>query len=323
MSSHISITVILCTWNRAELLRVTLDSLRGQLGCESLDIDIIVVDNNSSDATQNVVEKAAADWSLGTLRYAFEPRQGKQFALNTGIRLARSTVLAFSDDDVTFSPNWLRCIAQIFQDERIDLVGGKTLVLWPESGQPGWFDARMAAIVGGVNLGERQIDPSPVDYAPAGANLIARSQLFDQIGLFAESHFRHMDYEFGMRCRRAGAHVTYDPALVVHTPVAAEILTKRYFRRWSFKAGIGHTSESNLNLATLFGVPRWIYRQIAADVIYLALHFLQSGKPEFFYRELRIWRHIGTVTSCWLAQLTPRRYAEWVERYSQKKGNLY
>ncbi len=323
MSSHLSIAIILCTWNRAELLRLTLESLRGQIGCEALDIDVIVVDNNSSDTTREVVETAAADWALGTLRYAFEPRQGKQFALNTGIRLAQSSVLAFTDDDVTFAPNWLRRISEIFQDETIDLVGGKTLVLWPESGQPGWFDARMAAIVAGVDLGDQMRDPPPVEYAPAGTNLIAGRRLFDQVGLFSETHFRHMDYEFGMRCQRLGAYVIYDPTLVVQTPVAVEMLTKRYFRRWSFKAGIDHTAESYSNLATLFGVPRWMYRQITADVIYLALHFLQSGQPDFFYRELRIWRHVGTITSCWLARLTPRRYAEWVEKRSQKKANLY
>lgn len=323
MNPAVSISVILCTWNRSGLLLTTLDSLRGQSGCELLNLEVIVVDNNSSDDTRCVVEQAAADWTLGQLRYAFEPRQGKQYALNTGIRLAQSSVLAFTDDDVMFSTDWLFRISQIFQDETIDLVGGKTLVLWPESGQPGWFDARMSATVGGVDLGDQTLDPSPAQYAPAGANLIARRRLFDRVGLFSESHFRHMDYEFGMRCRRAGAHVVYDPRLVVHTPVAVEILTKRYFRRWSFKAGIGHDREPNPGLATLFGVPRWIYRQIVADLVYLVTYPLQSGQPEFFYRELRVWRHAGTVISRWRARLTPRRYAEWVESRSQKKGNLY
>lgn len=323
MNPELSISVILCTWNRSGLLRLTLESLRGQLGCESLEIDVIVVDNNSSDDTRRVVENAAADWTLGHLRYAFEPRQGKQFALNTGIKLATSSVLAFSDDDVMFATDWLFRIGQVFQDESIDLAGGKTLVLWPESGQPGWFDARMSAIVGGVNLGARKLDPVPLDYAPAGANLIARRSLFDRVGLFSESHFRHMDYEFGMRCRRAGARVVYDPNLVVQTPVAVEMLTKHYFRRWSFKAGIGHTSAPTLNLATWFGVPRWIYRQIIADLFFLATHFLRNGQPDFFYRELRIWRHAGTVTSRWRERLAPRRYAQWVEKHSQKKENLY
>jgi glycosyltransferase involved in cell wall biosynthesis len=323
MNQSLSISVIICTWNRSDLLKTTLESLALQVGCDSLDIEIIVVDNNSTDNTRSVIEEAVANWTLGQLRYAFEPCQGKQYALNTGIHLSRHPILAFSDDDVTFSNDWLSAIAQLFADGSVDLAGGKTQVIWPETGPPQWYEARMSAIIACVDLGDRRLDTPSAEYAPSGTNLIARRDLFDRVGLFSENHFRHMDYEFGMCCQRAGAHVIYDPSLLVYTPVAIEILTKRYFRRWSFKAGIRYGEKPNSDLVTLFGAPRWVYRQIVADLVYLITHPLHSRQPEFFFRELRIWRHVGTVTSLWRMRLTPQRYAKWVERRSQKKGNLY
>ncbi|MBK1695224.1 hypothetical protein CKO09_10830 [Chromatium weissei] len=324
MSKFVSISVIICTWNRSDLLKVTLDSLHNQSGCEKLNIEVVIVDNNSSDDTRLIIEQAALNWKLGQLCYAFEPRQGKQFALNTGIKVSTHSVLAFSDDDVVFSTDWLLKISQLFQDKTIDLAGGKTLLIWPNTGQPSWFDSRMSAIVAGVNLGDQKLDPPPAQYAPAGTNLIVKRDLFNRVGLFSEEHFRHMDYEFGMRCHRAGVRIVYDPNLVVYAPVASEILTKRYFRRWSFKAGIDHNyQESITDIALFLRVPRWVYRQIFVDFFYLVTHFWQTEKSEFFHRELRIWRHFGTVVSCWRAQLTPQHYLKWVERYSQKKNNLY
>ena len=67
---------------------------------------MLVVDNNSSDQTREVVEEFA-DRYPGRFRYLFEPQPGKSYALNSGIREARGTVLAFIDDDVTVEPSWL------------------------------------------------------------------------------------------------------------------------------------------------------------------------------------------------------------------------
>jgi glycosyltransferase involved in cell wall biosynthesis len=81
-------TVLLCTYNRAPLLATALESLR-QVRCSTVFpwelLELLVVDNNSSDDTRGVVERAARRFPV-PLRYVFEPAQGKSYALKSGNR---------------------------------------------------------------------------------------------------------------------------------------------------------------------------------------------------------------------------------------------
>ena len=265
----------------------------------------------------------ARAWRLGTLRYAFEQTQGKQFALNCGIGLARHEILAFTDDDIILSKDWIRNIANVFADPVLDLAGGKTLVQWPKSGRPPWFAPAMSAIVGAFDNGEERQCPPPPGYAPAGANLVARRSLFERVGRYSEAHFRHMDYEFGVRCLRKGARVAYEPSLVVHAPVDCAILTKRYFRRWSFKAGIARDDAEQAASTGSLRVPSWVYRQFIEDCLFVALGSLRAEAADVFARELRAWRAFGTIASSWYARVRPLAHSNWVEKHSQKKNGVY
>jgi glycosyltransferase involved in cell wall biosynthesis len=323
MNNRPGLSIIICTWNRAESLRATLLSLNEQRGCIGHDVEVVVVDNNSTDHTKQIVDALATGWSFGRLRYTFEPRQGKQFALNTGISFCSHSILAFTDDDVIFTENWALEILRTFSIETIDLVGGKTLITWPATGQPAWYHENMRAILGDVDNGDERIVSPLESYSPAGANLIARRRLFERIGGFAESHFRHMDYEFGMRSKRMGATISYEPTLVVYAPVDSACLTKKYFRRWAFKAGIARDGEPSASGATFLSVPRWVYRQLLEDFSALAFRGFSSSAADNFSRELRIWRHLGKVASRWNEILRPSSHALWVEKHSQKKKNVY
>lgn len=317
-----TIAVIICTWNRAASLRATLLSLQEQ-AAQGISVEVVVVDNNSKDDTRAVAEELADGWRLGPLRYVFEARQGKQFALNAGIAASSAALLAFTDDDILFPPGWIEAVAAAFADPRVELAGGRTLLAWPEGGAPRWYDDSMGAILGAVDLGARPLLPPPPGYAPAGANLVARRSVFERVGVFSERHFRHMDYEFGMRCTRLGIGVAYAPGMEVLAPVDPAMLSRRYFRRWSFKAGISGRDEDAPGVSTLLGVPRWVFSQLAGDLLSYPLDLLARPANRAFARELRIWRAAGTISSRWYARLWPETYPQWVEHYSQKKKNLY
>lgn len=317
-----SLAIVICTWNRADSLRASLLSLQEQKA-DGVEVDVIVVDNNSRDHTRTVVEALADGWRLGRLRYVFEGRQGKQFALNTGIAASNAEILAFTDDDILFPPGWIGALAATFSDPRIELAGGRTLLDWPGDGPPPWYDDEMHAILGAVDLGQRLLLPPPHGYAPAGANLAARRSIFQRVGLFSERHFRHMDYEFGMRCSRMGVGVAYVPDLLVLAPVDPGMLSRRYFRRWSFKAGISGRDEDAPGVKLLLGVPRWVFSQLAGDLLRYPADLMLKPANRSFARQLRIWRALGTVSSRWYANLWPDSYPQWVEHFSQKKKNLY
>src|SRR5262245_8329654 len=105
-----SITITIQTHNRADELRRTLLSLARVDLLDTLQHEILVIDNNSSDHTSTVVSEVAPSFS-GHLRYVWEPRQGLSHARNRAIAEAVHDVIAFLDDDVDIDVNWLRNLA--------------------------------------------------------------------------------------------------------------------------------------------------------------------------------------------------------------------
>src|SRR3989337_1450654 len=101
--SSIDITVVICTYNRCSDLPFALDSVLAQRDPPSF--EVIVVDNNSTDATAAVVDTRRA--ANAHLRYVFEPGQGLPRARNAGILSARSPIIAFMDDDLVVADHWV------------------------------------------------------------------------------------------------------------------------------------------------------------------------------------------------------------------------
>jgi cellulose synthase/poly-beta-1,6-N-acetylglucosamine synthase-like glycosyltransferase len=81
-----NISVILCTYNRCQSLSMTLESLASSTLPDSVEWQVLVVNNNSTDHTREVVEDFCRRYP-DLFRYVFESQPGKSFALNTGVRL--------------------------------------------------------------------------------------------------------------------------------------------------------------------------------------------------------------------------------------------
>ena len=94
----VNVSIVICTYNRAESLRETLGSLHAQK-TDRVKAEILVVDNNSGDPTRQVVQDFSK-MSRWPVIYLFEGQQGLSYARNTGIRHAKGPVMAFLDDDV-------------------------------------------------------------------------------------------------------------------------------------------------------------------------------------------------------------------------------
>jgi glycosyltransferase involved in cell wall biosynthesis len=120
------ITVILCTFNRCATLAKALSSVAASALPESVQWEVLVVDNNSTDRTRAVVEEICSRHP-GRFRYLFEARQGKSYALNTAVQTALGDLLAFVDDDVTVEPTWLHKLSAALQDSKWAGVGGRIL----------------------------------------------------------------------------------------------------------------------------------------------------------------------------------------------------
>jgi len=194
------ISVIVCTCNRAQSLRDTLEALLNQKTNNNFDYEIVLVDNNSKDDTGKVTQEY--QYRSQRFKYVFEPKQGLSYARNHGIREARGELIVFTDDDCIPEPDWLLKIAE-FLAQNPDLDGFL--------GGAKWEDGRsMYPQDNNILRGN-------------GLNMAFRKTLFKKVGLFEEFlgagslGFSAEDAEFIYRVTRAGGKIiVHDAITIIH-----------------------------------------------------------------------------------------------------------
>jgi glycosyltransferase involved in cell wall biosynthesis len=129
MNAATQISVVVCSYNHASSLLLTLRSFTTFEPAITPPWELIVVDNNSTDDTAQVVAEFASTVGF-PVRYAFEAQQGLSHARNCGMTLAQGGIVAFTDDDVRVSSRWLAELQREFaSDPDIAMVCGRTLPL--------------------------------------------------------------------------------------------------------------------------------------------------------------------------------------------------
>lgn len=130
----ILISAVICTYNRCSILGNAIESLCNQTLCSS-QYEIIVVDNNSTDATREVVESFLNFYNI---RYLFESRQGLSYARNSGWENAQGKYIAYFDDDCQVPTNWMTEAKKIIENLEPYVFGGPTYPFYDLS-KPQWF----------------------------------------------------------------------------------------------------------------------------------------------------------------------------------------
>lgn len=131
------ISVIICTHNRASLLPGVVRQIRAQNYPASA-FEIIVVDNGSTDETEQVVRQLIGEPGV-PVRYVPETRIGITFARNRGAEMASYPWLAYLDDDCRVSTEWLSQLVQGFElHKNVVAVAGRVVVDWDGQPPPVW-----------------------------------------------------------------------------------------------------------------------------------------------------------------------------------------
>lgn len=316
-----SVTVLICTYNRARLLRETLAELQSMSVPDGCTAEIVVVDNNSTDNTRLVVEEARRRESPIPVVYLAEERQGKSFALNTGLAHSQADVIALTDDDVLPAHDWLARIVEDFRTREVTFVFGKVLPRWSVAPPPELLTDKAQDIWGPlaiVDYGDAAVDYRPENTGqrlPIGANLaFARHALVTiggwrtDLGKVNNTLISGEDHEIFMRLRRFELYAGYyDPAVRVRHFVPAKRLTRRYFRQWFYWSGKTHALMlddlyPSLDMATvprLFGVPRFMYRQAAEQGWRYAKRLARADGLGLLVEELRLLQYAGLFAACW------------------------
>ena len=301
MSAAPQVSVVVCTYNRAESLRDTLLALQRQVITNGVDFEVVVVDNNSADHTSRVVEQCAREGTR-PVRYFFEPTQGKTHALNLSIRESRGELLAFTDDDVVPEPGWVEALWNAAERFQADGVGGRILPLWAKR-PPSWLEGQQTLLssLALIDEGAQPIVGSiHTAYRTCGANMAFRKTVCEEIGGFRTDLgpngarlWRGDDLDFVVRAFRAGKRIVYSPDAVVRHKVPVERMRLMYFRKWKFQAGLMQALILPEELGP--GFPRWLVRKCVEEMMRALWAYGRGCFKQGVCHEMTFWEELGKL----------------------------
>ena len=200
MSAEIrKVDIAVCTWNRPALLTSTLDSF-SKLSVETtIRLRIIIVDNNSTDSTPEVIQAfESSEFAKSNAVVALkEAQQGHTFSRNCAVDAADSDLMIWTDDDVEVPRDWVtKYVEAANQNSDITFWGGEIAPKF-ENDVPKWIHENWDALKGCFAVrefaGELELDPSRLPY---GANFAVRTAIQKEFR-FNESLGRRGDEVLG------------------------------------------------------------------------------------------------------------------------------
>ena len=244
------ISAIICTHNRDNYLGAAIDSLLAQEFAAGF--EVVVVDNNSSDRTREVVEQRLSD---PRLKYVFESVLGLSVARNTGAKESKGEILAYLDDDAVACDRWLQILYSAYENNsKIAIAGGKVTLLWPQGiQQPQWLSPGLASNLGAYDLGDSIVYIEQPGLTPRGLNYSIRRSFLNEIGGFdphlgrvGKNLLSNEELQMTELALQRSWQVAYLPdALVAHN-VAPERLNRSWFLNRGWWQGISECYREQL-----------------------------------------------------------------------------
>ncbi len=231
------ISVVVCTYNRPELLRDVIESLLHQsLG--DTEYEIVIVDNNSTDSTPEVVLEYSRNHQ--NVRYVLETKQGLSNARNRGWREAHGEFVAYLDDDCKAPDQWLSTAKKLIVREAPDVVGGPYYAFYHSTKPLWWKDSYRS-----IEHAETARELVDGEYL-SGGNIIFCKEILEKLGGFDPRYGMAGDkLAFGeetvllKKIRRdyPNTKIYYDPALYVYHLVHESKMRLAWNSRNSFIDG--------------------------------------------------------------------------------------
>jgi glycosyltransferase involved in cell wall biosynthesis len=300
--SAVSVSIIICTCNRAEDLRQTLEAI-GRLPVPTdFPCELIVVDNASTDGTATLVQSLTLPNM--PLRYLLEPRRGKGYAYNSGMAAAVGDILLFTDDDLRPPPNWIAGMCEPIQSGRADAVAGG-IKLAAHLHRP-WLKKEHARWLASTEY----LLPIDLPINLVGANMAFSKRVLEKVPQFDPelgpgASGLGDETLFSQQLTQAGYRIAMAQDVVAEHHLQADRLTRRSFAALARKLGVSNAYISwhwaydgprfpilalvrawaALWARRLLHFPEWItsptvpvWELQSLDTLYTKLHYLQEQK---------------------------------------------
>jgi glycosyltransferase involved in cell wall biosynthesis len=253
------LAIIICTYNNADLLGETLRHIAAQQLRTPEDLAVLVVANNCTDNTVELVEEFRRAGNIPHLRVVNELQQGQAHARQRGVEeCADAEWIAFVDDDNYLSPEWVqRALDYIAEHPRCGAFGGRVEILWEE--QPSAIFETCAYAYAKLDLGpEPLLLTGETRWRLKGAGLVCRRSALVEtgwvewqkcVGRSGGSTMSGDDLEIVMRIAQLGYEIRYTPACHLRHFITRRRLTFAYLRRLHYGFGLAHVPLLNFKRA--------------------------------------------------------------------------
>ncbi len=292
------ITVIICTYNRPQLLKKTLQSLVSQsVGKNSF--FVLVIDNGYNDSARAIVANYNNQLNI---KYYFENKIGLSQARNRGIKESVTNYVAFIDDDSVADKDWLKNILNDFLNMRPvpAAVGGRINVKY-ESDKPQWINHSLESFLGRFDLGGRK-KYLENDGLRGGNMAFVRKVLFEmggfntKLGRVGNNLLSNDEELIFQKIRKKNLPVFYNPKILVWHKAHRERLRKKWFYRRYFWQGVSEIIMKNeFNPAKSFFEK---YRAILYETLMLMKN-IAVNLPTSFFTAHNFFEISGIL--CWRA----------------------
>lgn len=287
------ISILFSSFNGSATIKKMLTSLAGQIELDGVSWEIVAVDNNSTDETSEIIQSFEGTLPIKRL---FEPKQGKNIALNRGLREAKGDLIILTDDDVIASPDW---VSQYYkhagQYSEFSIFGGSITPSWPFAPEKTLLReipiVTAFALTNGEDHVNGEIDPCSL----FGPNMAVRKQVFTKlefnelIGPSGKNYVMGSETDFLHRAKGFGYKALYSNKLKVKHIIRDFQLTNTWLENRAFKAGraLVHETirkgEHDLAGKTLHGYPRWAIGDfLFKRIVLLKMTILSRGRDGFY-----------------------------------------
>lgn len=278
----ITLSVVIPTYNRSDLLPQVFDRLKQQITPPDLAWEVLVVDNNSTDDTAQVVKDHQSHWPAHIpLKYCFEPRQGAAFARQHGIEQAQGELVGFLDDDNLPRANWVTTAVEFAQQHpQAGAYGGKCRGVFEEEPLPEVIPLLRFLVIRDLGPDPFLFRPDRLQLPPSAGLVVRRKAWLGDVPPVLTGNYGLTggeDYEVCLHMAHGGWEIWYCPDLVIDHWIPKERLDPVALKRLIHRYG-SYTGD-----LLLVAKPRWQHPLILlksglGSVKRILSHFLRHGR---------------------------------------------
>jgi glycosyltransferase involved in cell wall biosynthesis len=260
----LDLSVLLATRNRAQLLKATLSHF-ARLDTHGISWEVIVVDNGSTDATPEVLERARGRLPLSAL---YEPLPGKNRAINRALAVASGELLIFTDDDIEPDARWLtEYLAAARRWREYSIFGGPVIPKFPPD-TPRWLQEHRGLADSAFAAWSPTQGEGRAEQLPFGPNFAIRAERLSGMRFSekmgskgADTDLMGGELELLGRLHAAGERPIFVPSAPVRHVITPSQLDRGWLLRRMFRTG---RTVARLKLDTramrFRGVPHYLWR---------------------------------------------------------------